>query len=113
MGIEAGDPASVRQLVTRLGSGSKMRCKLCRASLQKSRASQLSKASCSGSPKGCGLTSIRKAGYTATKARAAGFTLAEIEDAGYVEGLLWQRDTQHRRRRRLGIQAARRKLLAL
>ena len=87
MGIEAGDPASVRQLVTRLGSGSKMRCKLCRASLQKSRASQ-PKASCSGSPKGCGLTSIRKAGYTATKARAAGFTLAEIEDAGYVEGLM-------------------------
>ena len=108
VGIEAGDPASVRQLVTRL-VWLEDAVQALQSELAEWRASQ-PKASCSGSPEaaddkckemkaagehcavakraGCGLTSIRKAGYTATEARAAGFTLAEMEDAGYVEGLM-------------------------
>ena len=108
VGIEAGDPASVRQLVTRL-VWLEDAVQALQSELAESHASQ-PKATCSDSPDiaddkcnemkaagepcavakraGCGLTSIRKAGYTATEARAAGFTLAEMEYAGYVEGLM-------------------------
>jgi len=129
VGIEAGDPASVRQLVTRL-VWLEDAVQALQSELAEWRASQ-PKASCSGSPEaaddkckemkaagehcavakraGCGLTSIRKAGYTATK---RGSPLQKWRMRATLRAL-WQRDTQHRRRRRLGIQAARRKLLAL